>query len=75
MKRLDSGSTPSSLCVHFGFEHCTGDVRDKPCPSSTSVLWPSGQTKTNSFARGFTSDALNTIPETLVIFPITSALI
>ncbi len=35
----------------------------------------SGQTKTNSFASGLTSDALTTIPETLVMLPIVSALI
>ena len=75
MNLLDWGSKDNSLCVHFSFEHFIGVVIVRPFSSITSVLCPIGHMKTSSFARGFTSDARKTIPDTLVILPMISALI
>ena len=75
MNLLASGFNSKSLCLQLGLSHITGIFASIPFSCIIFVVCSSGQTKINSFASGFTSDALTTIPETLVIFPIVSALI
>ncbi len=75
MNLLASGFNSKSRCLQFGLSHTIGILTSIPFNWIILVGCSSGQTKTNSLASGFTSDALTTIPETLVIFPIVSALI
>ena len=75
MNLLDSGFNSKSLCLQFGLSQTTGIFASIPFSCIIFVVCSSGHTKTNSFARGLTSDALTTIPETLVIVPMVSALI